>query len=104
MLIAELYSEKIDYDLKHELDDHKMLFDEFFIILMKDKFRMKSIIKKNSEDSIASIIKYSIEDKRIDLARRFLGIGENKLRIEVMEEYFTLLKSKFFLKENFFFQ
>lgn len=91
-LIAELYVEKIDYDLKHEFE-HKMLFDEFFIFLMKDKFRVKSIVKKNSEESIASIIKYSIEDKRIDIARRFLGIGDNKLRIELLEDYLVLMKS-----------
>jgi len=71
-----------------------MLLDEFFILLMKEKFRMKKIVKKNCEESIAGIMKYSLEDKRIDLSRRFLGIGENKLRIEVLEEYLSLIKSK----------
>jgi hypothetical protein len=61
---------------------------------MKEKFKMNAIIKKNTEDSIAGIIKYSNDDKRIDMARKFLGIGENKLRIEIMENYITLLKSK----------
>lgn len=91
-LIADLYNDKIDYDIKHNLDSHKMLFDEFFVYLMKDRFKMKKIVKRNSEEAIAGILKYSFEDRRIDLARRFLGIGDNKLRIEVLEEYFTLIK------------
>jgi len=90
----------MEYDLKHETDNHKMLFDEFFIIYMTDKFKMKKIINRNCEDAILAFIKYSNEDKRVDLARRFLGIGEDKLRQELLDLFFILIKSNF----NFFYK
>ncbi len=93
-LIAEIYNDKIEYDLKHEMNEFKMLFDEFFIKFMTDKFKLKKIIRTNTEKTIISIIKYSVQDKRIDLARRFLGIGEDKLRIELLDIFFVLIKSK----------
>jgi hypothetical protein len=81
--------------LKHELDDYKTTFDEFFIINMSEKFKLKRIVRKNCEETIAAVLKYSPEDKRVDLFRRFLGIGEDKLRLEILDLFFVLIKSNF---------
>lgn len=64
---------------------------------MKDKFKHKKIVNKNCEETIYSIMKYSAEDKRVDLNRRFLGIGDDRLRREVLDIYFILLKSTKFI-------
>jgi len=93
-IIPDLYNDKIDYDLKHEMDDFKMTFDEYFIKCMNEKFKLKRITRKNCEDTIAAVLKYSNEDKRVDLFRRFLGIGEGKLRLELLDLFFVLIKSK----------
>jgi len=71
----------------------KMTFDEFFITYMKDKFKMSKIIKKNTEQMILSIIKYSVLDQRIDLFRKFLGIGDNKIKREILDSYLVTLKN-----------
>ena len=96
-IIPELYSDKIERDLN--CSEHKMLFDEFFLFYMKEKFKLKKIIHRNCEETIYSIIKHSQEDDRIDLARRFLGIGDEKLRGELLDIYFIILKSE----KNFLF-
>ena len=93
-IIPELYNDKIEYDTKHELDDFKIQFDEYFYLYMNDKFKHKKIVNKNCEETIYSIMKYSIDDKRVDLNRRFLGIGDDRLRREVLDIYFILLKSR----------
>jgi hypothetical protein len=41
---------------------------------------------------ILSIIKYSQDDRRIDIFGKFLGIGEDKFRREIFEIYMHLLK------------
>jgi hypothetical protein len=93
-LIPELYSEKIDLDLKYELAGvNKMLMDDFFYKYFKDKFKLNKIIKKNCEQTILAVVKFSNEDPRIDLLRKFLGIGEGKIRREVLDVYLALIKS-----------
>jgi hypothetical protein len=39
-----------------------------------------------------AIMKYAGEDTRIDLIRKFLGIGEDKIRREVLDYYLILMK------------
>jgi hypothetical protein len=71
----------------------KTTLDEFFVFYMKDKFKMSKIIKRNTEQMISSIIKYSSVDTRIDLLRKFLGIGEERTRKEILESYLITLKN-----------
>jgi len=65
---------------------------------MREKFKLKRIITKNCEETVAAVLKYSPEDKRVDLFRRFLGIGEDKLRLELLDLFFILIKSRFLFK------
>ena len=93
-LIPELYNEKIELDLKCELDGSKKMFlDEFFYQFIEKKFRLSKIIKRNCEQALLGINKYSPEDPRIDLFRKFLGIGETKIRREILDVYLVILKN-----------
>jgi len=67
--------------------------DEFFLKFMKDKFKMSKIVKRNCEQMLMSILKYSTEDSRIDLLRKFLGVGEDKIKREILDCYLTVLKN-----------
>lgn len=60
---------------------------------MTEKFKMSKIISKNVEQLIISLIKYSNQDMRIDFFRRFLRIGENGIKREILDCYLTLLKN-----------
>ena len=93
-LIPELYNEKINLDLKYDAESKKRKqLDEFFYDYMAEKFKLKKFIKKHSESSLMAIIEYSKEDDRVDLIRRFLGIGDTKLRREILDIYLSLLRS-----------
>lgn len=92
--IPEIYNEKMQCDSRLDLEGKmKMTLDEFFIKYMKDKFKMSKIVKKNTEQMILSIIKYSSEDHRVDLLRKFLGIGDDKIKREILDCYLTTLKN-----------
>jgi len=92
--IPELYNEKMQCDTRLDLEGKmKMTLDEFFLKYMKDKFKMSKIINKNTEQMILSIIKYSPEDHRIDLLRKFLGIGDDKVKKEIFDSYILTLKN-----------
>lgn len=101
-LIPEIYNEKIDYDTKSDLsNERKMPFDEFFYKFMEEKFKLRKLVKKHCEETILSILEYSSiikidldVDHRIDLIRRFLGIGEDRLSKFVFEIYLVLVKCK----------
>ena len=94
-LIPEVYNEKIDDDLKCDAEGkRRRQFDEFFYLFMKDKFKLEKITKKHCEESLMAIIEYSKEDNRVDLLRRFLGIGEDKLRREILDIFLSLIRSK----------
>jgi hypothetical protein len=96
-ILPDIYNEKCENDNRADLEgNNRMFLDEFLLYYMKDKFHLKKIIKKNSEEFIMGILKYSKEDTRIDLIRRFLGIGDDKYRREILDIYLTFLKSKFF--------
>lgn len=60
---------------------------------MQEKFKMSKIINKNIEQLIISLVTYSNEDMRIDYFRRFLRIGENSIRREILDGYLTILKN-----------
>ena len=60
---------------------------------MQEKFNLEKIFKKNTEKSIMTIIKFSPEDIRIENARKFLGIGDFKLRNEILDCFLILLKN-----------
>ena len=90
-LIPELYHEKMESDSILDVEGfNRLTFNEFFCVFMKGKFKL---IKTNTEQAVLSILKYSVEDQRIDMLRKFLGIGEGKIQREVMDCYFTLLKN-----------
>lgn len=93
-LIQEIYTEKIHLDNRHDLSNlFHMHLDEFLIKFLREKFRLKKIFKRNCEKTVLSIIKYSKEDIRIDNFRRFLGLGDNRLRTDVLDCYLLLLKN-----------
>lgn len=60
---------------------------------MKDKFKLTKIIKRNCEQMLMSVLKYAAEDSRIDLLRKFLGIGDDKIKREILDCYLTVLKN-----------
>jgi hypothetical protein len=94
-LIPELYNEKMDLDLRHDLENRKRIFfDEFLYKYFDMKFKISKIIKKNIEQTILSVVKYSSEDHRIDLFRRFLNLTEgDRIRREILDCYLTILKN-----------
>jgi hypothetical protein len=95
--IPDLYNEKIEGDSKADMEGSKKLFlDDFLFKYMSEKFKLKKIIKKNTEEIIMTIMKCSKDDVRVDVLRRFLGIGEDKVRREVLDMYLIFLKSIFF--------
>lgn len=53
---------------------------------------MSKIMKRNTEQIISSIIKYSSQDHRIDLLRKFMGIGDDKIKREILDCYIFTLK------------
>jgi len=92
--IPELYNEKIVKDNLCEIQgSYKKTMDEFLYKFMEEKFKYTKIVKRNCEQTILSIIKYSPEDIRIDTVRRFLGIGDGKILREVLDCYLALLKN-----------
>jgi len=60
---------------------------------MRDKFKLTKMVKKRCEQTILSIIKYSTEDIRIDMLRRFLGVGDSKIQREVLDCFLTIIKN-----------
>ncbi len=108
-LIPEIYDEKINLDGKMDLENKRRLeVPVFFLKFMEDKFKFKKIVKKNCEQTIISILKYSgitslivDEDKRIELVKEFLGLKNEKLRREIFDHYLTLLKGMMLLKKLF---
>ena len=96
--IPDFYLEKVEADFK-TLNDGvyfgKIKLSSFYICFFEDKFKMNQIVQSALEEYTMSIIKYSTEDYNIDLLRRFLNIGTDPLRAEVLELYLILLKSKF---------
>ena len=81
-------------DAKLEMEGlFKTTMDEFFMSFVKDKFKLSKIIKKQCEQTIISVMKNSAEDFRIDLFRKFLGLGEDKIKREVLDCYLSILKN-----------
>jgi len=92
--IPEIYNEKLELDSRLDFEGKpKKTMDDFFLFFMKEKFKMTKIIKRNCEQMLMSILKYAAEDTRIDLLRKFLGIGDDKVRREILDSYLTVLKN-----------
>ncbi len=92
-LIPELYNEKIDEDVRMDVDGKRRSpFDVFFYQYMHSKFKLKKITKKHCEEALMSILIFCKEDNRVDLIRRFLGIGDGRLRREILDIYLSLIK------------
>ena len=99
-LIPEIYNERLEYETKTDIANNKKIpFDEFFHKFMEEKFKLRKLVKKHCEETILSILEYSSilrinldEDNRIDLVRRFLGIGDDKLNKFIFEVYLILIK------------
>lgn len=92
--IPEVYNEKLELDSRLDLEGKpKTTMDEFFLTFMKDKFKMTKIIKRNCEQMLMSILKFAAEDSRIDLIRKFLGIGDDNVKREILDCYLTVLKN-----------
>jgi hypothetical protein len=93
-LIPEIYNEKIEDDNKCDLEGRrKLLMDDFFYQYITKKFKLSKIIKKNCEQTIMTIFKYCSEDNRVDLFRKFLGIGDDRIRREILDNYLIILKN-----------
>jgi len=98
--MPDFYLEKIDIDFKNTVDGRyfgKTKLNTFYIKFFEDKFKMQNIVKNALEEYTMSILKYS-DDYNIDLLRRFLYIGEDSLRAEILELYLVLLKSNLILQ------
>jgi hypothetical protein len=67
--------------------------DEYLLIYLKDKFKLSKIVKKNCLITLVSILKYSTEDIRVDYFRKFLGLGTQKIRTQIVDNFFILLKN-----------
>ena len=93
-LIPEILNEKINSDNKLDVSNTFHLhMDQFFIKFMKEKFKLNKIFKKNTEQAILSFMKFAPEDYRIEIFRKFLGLGESRMRTEVLDSYLILLKN-----------
>jgi len=92
-IIPELYNEKVVNNLRLEIENKKKeFFDMFYYNYLKDKFKIDKIIRGHIESTILGVLKYSIEDSRIDTFGRFLGIG-NKLRREILDIFLIFLRN-----------
>lgn len=89
--ISELYIEKVNSNMRKELENKKKeFFDVFFYNYMKDKFKIDKIVRNHIESVIFGILMYSLEDTRIDAFGKFLGIG-TKYRKEVLDIFLIFL-------------
>jgi hypothetical protein len=97
-LIVDIYNEKIYENSKIEFDKNdihrKKKLDIFFYDYMHNKFKMKKMVKQHCEETIMSILKYNMEDPKIDLFKKFLGVGDEQYRREIFDSYLLLLKCK----------
>lgn len=108
-LIPEVFNEKIDSDNKLALEGKpRYQFDDFFQKFMEQKFRMKKLVNKHIEETILAIIQYSSkiaiiseEDQKVDLFGKFLGIGEKKIRREILDLYLLILKCIYVLNQPY---
>ena len=60
---------------------------------MKGRFKLDEIVDQNIIQYVSGIIKYKQSDKRVDLIRRFLHIDNGPIRVEILDNYLTILKS-----------
>ena len=59
-MIPEVLNEKIESDNRMEVEkSNKLQLDEFFVELMKTKFKLKKLVKKHCEETIMAIQKYA---------------------------------------------
>ena len=94
-LIPEIFNDKIQLDNKCEMDStQKKMFDIFFYEYMQERFKMKKLISQHCEETILAILKYSSEDSRIDIFRKFLGISNDRFRRDILDLYLIILKCK----------
>jgi hypothetical protein len=95
-LIPEILNEKIQHNNKCEMENlQKKKLDIFFYEYMQEKFKMKKLVNQHCEETIMSVLKYSGEDTRIDMFRKFLGISDDKYRKDILDLYLIILKCKF---------
>ncbi len=73
-------------------------FDEFFYEYMKERYKLEKVINNNCEQVVGAIFKYQYADKRIDIYRRFLNIEPEPIRVEILDSYLQILKSKTYFK------
>lgn len=93
-LIVDVYEAKLQNDYHNDLKKHqRMYFDEFFELFMKERLKIDSVVKDCSEKAISSIIKYSRSNFQIDLFKRFLCIGELKIRRQALDIYLVILNA-----------
>ena len=94
-LIPDLYRSKAkDNIIKENENLPKINFDEFFLLFMKEKFKLQKIVKKNAEKTIKAVLLYEKEDQRIFLFKRFLGLhNKDKVIREVFDIYLILLQN-----------
>lgn len=95
-LISELYNDRIESDFDHliRLKIDNISFDRFFYNYMLDKFKLKKLTDKNIEEVIKSVLVFAQEDERVNIFRKFLCIGDDGYRKEILEYYLLIIKGK----------
>lgn len=93
-LIAEIFSEKSDLDMKNELNDiAKISLDRFVYEMFIGKFKISKLVNKHLMETIIACFKYCEEDERVSLFSSFLGIKEKEsIRREVLDVYLSVVR------------
>jgi hypothetical protein len=60
---------------------------------MKEKFTIQKIQKRNIERTLLALYNFSEDDDRIRIFKKFLGIGDVKIRTEILDNFLLLLKN-----------
>ncbi len=95
-LIPEILNVKRSFEISNSNNNDEFVykqFDEFFFNYMKSKFKLRKITSKHIAECILALLNYSKEDKRIDLFRRFLKVGNYSIKSEVVDALLIILQN-----------
>lgn len=94
-LIPEILNQKRVFELENSESEAIIYdqFDEFFFNFMKSKFKLRKVTNKHCAEFILALFRYSKEDKRVDLFRRFLCVGNNPIKSEAVNIILVILQN-----------
>lgn len=94
-LIPEILNHKRSFELENSERGAIIFdqFDEYFFNFMKSKFKLRKVTNKHCAEFILGLLRYSKDDKRIDLFRRFLCIGDNPIKNEAVNVILVILQN-----------